>query len=85
MKQPKLVLVCNLILKLIKMEDVNNSCLFFLDQVDHYYFFTTISEFMHFYTYNSLVATVVSTPEKKKERGFFFYGDRFYVGSFDTF
>ncbi|CAD8190791.1 unnamed protein product [Paramecium octaurelia] len=55
------------------------------EQMSHYYFFTTIPEFMHFYAYNDLIATVVSIPEKTKERGYFYYGNRFYVGSFDSF
>lgn len=51
----------------------------------HYYFFNTMSEFMHFYIYNHLMTTVVSVPEKIKEKSYFFFEDRFYVGSFDTF
>ncbi|CAD8210006.1 unnamed protein product [Paramecium octaurelia] len=55
------------------------------NQVDHYYFFTTIPEFLHFYTYNDFMVTVVSTPEKIRERAFFYYSGSFYVGSFETF
>lgn len=40
---------------------------------------------MHFYAYNDFIATVVSIPEKTKERGYFYYSNRFYVGSFDSF
>ncbi|CAD8121951.1 unnamed protein product [Paramecium sonneborni] len=53
--------------------------------VDHYYFFTTVPEFLHFYMYNHLMVTVISIPEKTKERGYFYYGGRFYIGSFDSF
>ncbi|CAD8121927.1 unnamed protein product [Paramecium sonneborni] len=55
------------------------------EKVDHYYFFTNVPEFIHFYAYSHFMATVVSIPEKNKERGYFYYDNRFYIGSFDTF
>jgi hypothetical protein len=55
------------------------------DPVDHYFFYKSTADFIHFFLHNSIGVLVTSVPEKISERNFVYHKNMFVAGSYETF
>jgi hypothetical protein len=55
------------------------------DPVDHYFFYKSTTDFLHYLQYNPFGIMVSSVPTKIKERIYVYRNNMFVAGSYETF